>query len=58
MVVVQSNSYEAKTQEIAHREFETKEELEKVVNKLLNEGEFIIDWSRKLKNKGNAVNII
>ena len=43
---------------IAHREFETKEELEKVVNKLLNEGELIINWSRKLKNKGNAVNVI
>ncbi len=43
---------------IAHREFETKEELEKVVNRLLNEGELIINWSRKLKNKGNAVNVI
>ena len=43
---------------IAHREFETKEELEKLVNKLLNEGELIINWSRKLKNKGNAVNVI
>ncbi len=43
---------------IAHREFETKEELEIVVNKLLNEGELIINWSRKLKNKGNAVNVI
>ena len=37
---------------IAHREFETREELEKLVNKLLNEGELIINWSRKLKNKG------
>ncbi len=40
---------------IAHREFETKDELEKVVDRLLNEGELIINWSRKLKNKGNAV---
>ncbi len=43
---------------IAHREFETKEELEKLVKRLLNEGELIINWSRKLKNKGNAVNVI
>ncbi len=42
---------------IANREFENKEELEKVVNQLLNEGELIIKWSRKLKNKGNAVNV-
>lgn len=43
---------------IAHREFETKEELEKLVKQLLNEGELVINWSRKLKNKGNAINVI
>jgi len=43
---------------IAHREFETKEELENLVNQLLNEGGLSINWSRKLKNKGNAVNVI
>ncbi len=43
---------------IAHREFETQEELEKIVNKLLNEGELIINWTRKVKNKGNSVNVI
>jgi hypothetical protein len=42
---------------IANREFENKEELEKVVNQLLNEGGLIIKWSRKLKNKGNGVNV-
>ncbi|GEA29025.1 hypothetical protein MiAbW_03607 [Microcystis aeruginosa NIES-4325] len=42
---------------IANREFENKEELEKVVNQLLNEGGLIIKWSRKLKNKGDAVNV-
>lgn len=40
---------------IAHREFETKEELEKMVNQLLNEGGLIINWNKKIKNKGNAV---
>lgn len=40
---------------IAHREFETKEELEKMVKKLLNEGGLIINWDKKIKNKGNAV---
>jgi hypothetical protein len=43
---------------IAHREFETQEELEKIVNKLLNEGELIINWTRNVKNKGNSVNVI
>jgi len=41
---------------IAHREFETKEELEKIVNQLLNEGLLIIKWSKKRKNKSNAIN--
>ncbi len=40
---------------IAHREFKTQEKLEKIVNKLLNEGKLIIDWNKKIKNKGHAV---
>lgn len=40
---------------IAHRLFKSVEELESVLNQLLNEGELIIKWGRKLKNKGNAV---
>jgi hypothetical protein len=27
-----------------------------MLNKLLNEGELIIKWGGKIKNKGNAVN--
>jgi len=34
------------------------EQLESLLHKLLNEGELIIKWGRKLKNKGNAVNAI
>ena len=41
---------------IAHRLFQSIAELEEMLNKLLNEGELIIKWGRKLKNKGNAVN--
>ena len=41
---------------IAHREFENKEQLAKVVNELLNEGGLTINWSKKFKNKGNLVN--
>jgi len=40
---------------IANRLFESVEELEKLLHKLLNEGELIIKWNRKIKNKGNAV---
>jgi transposase len=41
---------------IAHRLFQSIAELEELLNKLLNEGELIIKWGRKIKNKGNAVN--
>jgi len=40
---------------IAHRLFESVEQLEKLLNTLLNEGGLIIKWGRKIKNKGNAV---
>ena len=43
---------------IAHRNFENKEELEKVVNNLLNEGGLTINWSKKIKNKGELINAI
>ena len=41
-----------------NRLFESLEKLELVLNDLLNEGGLIIKWDRKLKNKGNAVNVI
>jgi transposase len=40
---------------IAHRLFESVSQLEELLNKLLNEGDLIIKWERKIKNKGNAV---
>ncbi len=40
---------------IAHKVFESVAQLEDLLNKLLNEGELIIKWGRKIKNKGNAV---
>lgn len=40
---------------IAHRLFESVEQLENLLHKLLNEGELVIKWERKIKNKGNAV---
>lgn len=40
---------------IANRLFKSIEELEILLHKLLNEGELIIKWERKLKNKGNAI---
>ncbi len=43
---------------IAHREFENKEQLLKIVNHLLNEGGLTINWSKKLKNKGNLVDVM
>ncbi|BAZ65306.1 transposase [Fischerella sp. NIES-4106] len=40
---------------IANRLFQSIEELEYLLHQLLNEGELIIKWGRKLKNKGDAV---
>lgn len=40
---------------IANRLFKSIEELEFLLHRLLNEGELIIKWGRKLKNKGNAI---
>ena len=43
---------------IANRLFKSIEELEELLNRLLNEGELVINWGRKIKNKGNAVNAV
>ncbi len=40
---------------IAHRLFQSVSELEALLNRLLNQGELIIKWQRKIKNRGNAV---
>jgi transposase len=39
---------------IANRIFTSIEELEYLLNRLLNEGQLIIKWGRKITNKGNA----
>lgn len=38
---------------IAHRLVKSVDELEALLEKLLNQGELVIKWQRKLKNKGN-----
>ena len=43
---------------IAHRLFESVEQLESLLHKLLNEGGLVINWKRQIKNKGNAVYLI
>jgi transposase len=40
---------------IAHRLFQSVEQLQNLLNRLLNQGELIIKWHRQVKNKGNAV---
>ena len=42
-------------QYIVHRLFESVEQLQELLNKLLNEGGLIIKWERRIKNKGNAI---
>ena len=39
---------------ISHRLFKSVDELKNLLNRLLNQGELIIKWGRKIKNKGNA----
>jgi len=43
---------------IAGRLFENIDQLKDLLDRLLNQGELEIRWSRKLKNKGNLVNAI
>ncbi len=38
---------------IAHRLFKSVDELKDLLERLLNQGELIIKWHRKIKNKGN-----
>jgi transposase len=38
---------------IAHRLFQSVDQLRNLLEKLLNQGELIINWQRKVKNKGN-----
>lgn len=40
---------------IAHRLFESVEELRSLLDRLLNQGELKIRWKRNVKNKGNAL---
>ncbi|RCJ42109.1 transposase [Nostoc punctiforme NIES-2108] len=39
---------------ISHRLFKSVDELKHLLERLLNQGELIIQWGRKIKNKGNA----
>ncbi len=43
---------------IANRLFDSIEKSESLLNNLLNEGGLTIQWNRKLKNKGNSVNVV
>ncbi len=38
---------------IAHRLFQSVDELKSLLDRLLNQGELIIKWHRQIKNKGN-----
>lgn len=40
---------------IANRLFQSIEELEHLLHQLLNEGDLVIKWGRKIKNKGDAL---
>lgn len=42
-------------QYVANRLFTSIEELEYLLDQLLNEGELVIKWGRKIKNKGDAL---
>ena len=40
---------------IAHRSFQSVKQLKELLKRLLNKGELIINWNRKIRNKGNKV---
>jgi len=40
---------------IAHRLFQSVNQLKEILNRLLNDGELVINWNRKIRNKGNKL---
>jgi len=40
---------------IAHRLFQSVNQLKKLLHRLLNDGELVINWNRRIRNKGNRV---
>ena len=40
---------------LAHRLFKSVDELKDLLERMLNQGELIIKWGQRVKNKGNAV---
>jgi transposase len=38
---------------IAHRLFESINQFQEILEKLLNQGELVINWNRNIQNKGN-----
>ena len=40
---------------IAHRLFQSVEQLKELLNRLLNHGELVIQWHRKIRNKGDTI---
>jgi len=40
---------------IAHRLFQSVEQLKELLKRLLNDGELVIHWKRKIRNKGNSL---
>ena len=40
---------------IAHRLFQSVQELKELLKRLLNNGALLINWNRRLRNKGNNI---
>ena len=40
---------------IAHRLFQSVNQLKELLKRLLNDGELVINWNRRIRNKGNIV---
>ena len=40
---------------IAHRLFQSTKQLKELLKRLLNDGELVINWNRRVRNKGNRI---
>jgi len=40
---------------VAHRLFQSVEQLKELLKRLLNDGELVIHWKKKIRNKGNSL---
>ena len=58
VIILDNVSFHKKEEYIANQLFKSLEELELLLHRLLNEGELVVKWGGKIKNKGNSISTV